>query len=633
MSFLLEVVILVTSILLVSIQAQTPRELLREVQKKVCRLQETGRINRYYEPYFQSNILNGEIYDFIIIGAGTASSALIRRLSEVPDWRILVLEAGGEPDIVTDIPYWSGLTTFTDLNWGYRSEKQDNFGLGLASQRMSIAKGKGIGGSSLLNFMAATRGAKEDYDKWASLGNPGWSYADVLPYFKKMENCTVRYRDDLYRGYDGPLHVEEAYSTVSGDAFIESARYNGYKYVDQNGRTNKGVSYFQTFTKRGLRCSGESCYIRPVKNRINLTIRTNSQVIKILISEKTAYGVEFYKDGCIYTAYANKEVILSGGPINSPQVLLLSGIGPKEQLLKYGIEPIHVLPVGQKMLDHTIYFGLAYTFNQSITFNSTDALRDEWFVKFFNEGEGPLRSISVAEALIFTRSPLARSKATDIEFIYLSDFLLSTEDKALVQITKELYETTYQPHVNQPIGSCLIALLHPKSYGRVELGSSDPLAHPKIYGDFFTDPGNSDLKTLILGIREAVRIMESPPFDRFGAKQIKPIRGCHHLEDDSDEYWECALRHVTSTGYHPLGTCKMGPANDPEAIVDHRLRVHGIDNLRVVDTSIIPVTVSGHTSSAAYMVGEKAADIIKEDYLSWLEWSPIYLPNVECPFC
>lgn len=200
--------------------------------------------------------------------------------------------------------------------------------------------------------------------------------------------------------------------------------------------------------------------------------------------------------------------------------------------------------------------------------------------------------------------------------MYVSNYILSDQDGTRLQLTKELYENSIKPYTNRFLSLCFVLLLHPESYGRLELRSANPFVHPKIYQGFFTDPEGKDIKAMISGIRQAIKLMLSPPFQKYGVELVgNPIFGCQDHEYDSDEYWECALRHLTSTGYHQIGTCKMGPASDPEAVVDHRLRVHGIKDLRVVDTSIIPVTLSGHTNVPAFMIGEKAADMIKRDYL------------------
>ncbi|KAI4454891.1 glucose-methanol-choline gmc oxidoreductase [Holotrichia oblita] len=268
------------------------------------------------------------------------------------------------------------------------------------------------------------------------------------------------------------------------------------------------------------------------------------------------------------------------------------------------------------MYDHPVFYGLPFSFNQSIVYNSSEALEDEAFIELYNQAKGPLRSLGGAGSLLFARSGLAPNELTNIEFLYLSSYVLSDNDGTRLQLTKETYENSIKLYTNRFLSTCFILLLHQESYGRVELRSANPFVQPKIYQGFFTDPQGKDIKAMISGIREAIELMLSPPFQKYGVELVgNPIFGCQNYEYDSDEYWECALRHLTSTGYHQIGTCKMGPESDPEAVVDHRLRVHGIKDLRVVDTSIIPVTLTGHTNVPAFMIGEKAADMIKRDYL------------------
>ncbi|GJQ78174.1 hypothetical protein Trydic_g2505 [Trypoxylus dichotomus] len=589
------------------------------LRQKVRQLEQNGEIQRDYEAYTEPKLENGEAYDFIVVGAGSSGSALVYRLSEIFHWKILLLEAGGEPDILTDIPFWSPILHYTKQNWRYYSEKEDNIALGLKNQRIHYPRGKALGGSSTLNLMIFTRGVEEDYNRWANLGNPGWSYVDVFPVFQRLENCTLRYRDEIYRGYDGPISASKIYTGEYADVFLDAAMNAGYDCVDYNGRTNEGVSYLQTNIKDGFRCSGERCYLKPIKDRPNLTIRLNSHVSKILIDHKTAYGVEFYRNGHKYIAYANKEVILSAGAIASPQILMLSGIGPEDQLLKFGIKPVCYLPVGRKMLDHPSYLNIAYTFDKPLTFNGTAALDDKWFKQLYNKRTGLLANTGTGGNILFTRTSIAPNESTDIEIVYTGSSFASSGGLGLggtFGVNDETYNFTMKPYEGQYMGACGVFLLHPRSHGRLELRSANPFDHPKIFTGFFTDPGNEDIKAMIAGIREAKRIMQTPPFDKYGTKEIdKPVYGCQHLKYDSDEYWECVLRHLGTSVFHPSTTCKMGPAEDPEAVVDHRLRVYGVANLRVVDTSIIPISLTAHLNIPAYMIGEKAADIIKEDHL------------------
>ncbi|GJQ74213.1 hypothetical protein Trydic_g22056, partial [Trypoxylus dichotomus] len=489
----------------------------------------------------------------------------------------------------------------------------------LVDQVYHFPRGRGIGGSSLLNFMIFSRGVKEDYDRWAEMGNIGWSYDEVLPILKRLENCTIHWQDTPYRGHHGPIYVEDPYVSTSGHVFVKAAIKAGYKYVDYNGRTNRGVSYIQATTKKGLRCSGEKCYIRPIRCRKNLTIRTNSYVTKVLIKHDKAYGVEYSLNGRSYRAYAKKEVILSAGAIQSPQILLPSGIGPTEQLSSFGIKTIKDLPVGQKLYDHPIYYGLGFTFNQSIVFPVGNARDDQAFIDLYNKGTGLLHSTGTAEGLLFNKSSFADTSRTDTEVIYVSSSYtigLNLTLAGLIRLTQETYDNTFKSYEGLPAAMCGPVLLHPKSHGRLELRSANPFDHPKIYSGYFTDPEGTDIKTMIAGIRETIRVMQSPPFVDYGVQVMDtPVYGCGDIEYDTDEYWECAIRHITSTLFHPTTTCKMGPRDAPDTVVDYKLRVHGIKNLRVADTSIIPTTMTGHMNVPAFLVGEKLADLLKEEYL------------------
>ncbi|GJQ78170.1 hypothetical protein Trydic_g2501 [Trypoxylus dichotomus] len=593
---------------------------IEELREKVRTLEASGTIKSNYDPYIEKELNDEETYDFIIVGAGSAGSALVHRLSEVSNWKILLLEAGGEPDTISDIPMWSSLVHLTDKNWKFYTEKQENMYLGLRDQRMYFPRGKLLGGTSQLNFMIHSRGANEDYDIWAKLGNPGWSYEDVLPLFKKLETCKVNRTDAEARGTNGPVSVEEPYRTKVADIFIEAAQNLGHKYVDYNGKNHVGVSYVQGTLSNGFRCSGERCYIRPIKDRKNLTIRLNSHVTKVLTKDKRAYGLEFERNRKIYRVYATKEIILSAGAINSPHILLLSGIGPREELSKVGIELIQDLPVGQKMYDHPAFFGLGFVINETVIHNDNDVWEEESLIKLHKEGKGILTSIGNAEALLFAKTPLARGDVADFEILFISSHFCDDFDKGLgstTSLSKKMYDHVCPEYEGMAKVFPMIVLMHPKSHGHLKLASSSYKVPPKIYPRFLTDPEGHDIRTFIAGIREALRIMQSPPFDKYGTELIdKPVLGCEDIVFDSDEYWECALRYMTNMVFHHSTTCKMGPADDPESVVDNRLRVYGITGLRVADISIIPTQVTGHTNVPAFLIGEKAADMMKEEYLN-----------------
>lgn len=341
-------------------------------------------------------------------------------------------------------------------------------------------------------------------------------------------------------------------------------------------------------------------------------------MIKLLIKDKTAYGVEFERNGRIYKAYTRKEIILSAGVINSAQILLLSGIGPEKELSKFGIETIQDLPVGRKIYDHPAFIGLGFTTDMNIVMDGRKALEDEAFIELYNNGTGILTSIVQAQSLMFAKTAVAQDNIPDVEIILFSSHFCENFEIGLaknVHISRKIYEDLCPSYEGMAKFFLGIFLLYPESYGYLELASASYIDHPKIFPKFFTDPEGKDVKTIIAGIREALRIMQSPAFEKYGTKLMdKPISGCKNFVFDTDEYWECALRHVGMSVYHHSTTCKMGPADDPESVVDNRLRVYGVKGLRVVDAGIMPFQIAGHLNIPVFMIGEKAADMIKEEY-------------------
>ncbi|KAJ8931332.1 hypothetical protein NQ314_015740 [Rhamnusium bicolor] len=410
-------------------------------------------------------------------GSGPSGAVIANRLSEIPEWKVLLIEAGTNASVITNIPFLAGTLEFTDYNWGYSAERQDGFCKGCPDGRMLWPHGKGLGGTTIINYMIHVRGNRRDYDRWRDMDNPGWSYDDVLPYFMKSEDAHIERQDPEY-------HNKGGYLTVS-----------------------------------------------------DVTQRTQSVHAFILINANTkeAYGVKYVRNKKYHTALARKEVILCAGGLNSPQLLMLSGIGPREHLEEVG----------------------------------------------------------GVEALAYIRTNVS----TDSDASYPD------------------VETYFYWRRSKYGYGILPMLVHPRSYGYIKLKSKNPFHWPKFYANFFTDPDNHDMKTFIAAIREIQRINGSPSLQKYGATLVTtPIPGCENHIFDSDDYWECAIRTITGTLYHQVATCKMGPSSDPEAVVNAKLQVYGIKNLRVADTSIIPLPLTAHTAEPAYMIGEKASDIIKEHW-------------------
>ena len=489
---------------------------------------------------------------------------------------------------------------------------------------MIWTRGKALGGSTIINYMIYIRGNKGDYDRWMMAGNKGWSYDEVLPYFKKYEDFLVDIQDAGYHGRGGYLGVQNVpYRTKSGEAFVKAMQEYGYKYVDYNGEHQIGVSLVHATLRNGRRSSALRAYIDSARHRPNLKIITEARVTKILIDPetKTALGVEFVKNKRKFFARTAKEVIISAGALASPQILMLSGIGPKKHLEDLQIPVVSDLPVGEQLYDHLTFLGLVFKVNDSIVPREGLVTSPESIIQFFLRGVGPLTSLGGVEALGIIRTPMSRDSDPDypdMEFIFVNGGLHFDKGRWLRKtfgVSDKYYDEFYKPLEEDNAFSILPMLYHPKSFGRVKLKNSNPFSWPKFYGNYFTDAENFDVKTFIAAIREAQKLIKMPAFQKYDAKQVDThLSGCTDFIYDTDEYWECALRHLSTTLHHQVATCKMGLESDG-GVVNHELKVFGVKNLRVVDTSIIPIPISAHTNAPAYMVGEKASDIIKNQWM------------------
>ncbi|KAK5638073.1 hypothetical protein RI129_012368 [Pyrocoelia pectoralis] len=520
-------------------------------------------------------------YDFIIVGAGTAGCVIANRLSENPDWNILLLEAGISENYLMDLPVLVSYLQFSEANWKYKTMPSEKYCLGMDNHQCNWPRGKVVGGSSVLNYMIYSRGNYRDYDNWEKMGNPGWSYKDVLPYFKKTENFSIPTDyDQDYHGSEGYLSVGYApYRTKLSEHIVKAALETGMNYVDYDGKTQVGVSYLHLSMKDGLRHSSSMAYLHPVKRRNNLHFRKRAMVKRVIIHpvSKQTVGVEVVLGGTTYTLRAKKEVILAAGSINSPQLLMLSGVGPKNHLKQMDIPVIQNLKVGYNLIDHVTVGGLTFLINENISLV---------VVRLYPNVE-----------LLFQGGSLT------------SDPLLHRN----YGVTRENYKAVYGDIEDRHSYMVLPILLHPRSRGRVALKDNSYKSKPLIYPNYFAH--QEDLDTLIQGIKQAINISQQPALQSIGTRLHKtPIPGCRDFEFGSDRYWECHIRHFPFTLFHPSGTCKMGPKVDGKSVVDSRLRVHGVTGLRVIDASIIPQINSGHTAAPVYMIAEKGSDMIKEDW-------------------
>lgn len=491
-------------------------------------------------------------------------------------------------------------------------------------RRCNWPRGKVIGGSSVLNYMLYLRGNKKDYDQWEALGNTGWGYKDALYYFKKSEDNTNPYLAGTpYHSTGGYLTVGEApYHTPLAAAFVEAGVEMGYDNRDINGEKQTGFMIAQASMRRGSRCSTGKAFLRPARLRSNLHIAMNAYVTKVLIDPKTkvAFGVEFIRDRRVHYVRASKEVIVSGGSVNSPQILMLSGIGPKAELAKHRIPLIKDLQVGENLQDHMGLGGLTFMVNQPVAIVENRIHDVSTVLQYAVFGDGPLTIPGGVEGLAFVNTKYANHSDDfpDIEFHFVSGSTNSDGGNQLRKahgITDYFYEKVFAPINNKDVWSIIPMLLRPRSRGSIKLRSSNPLDYPLIYPNYFKD--EFDLHTLREGVKIAVALSRTKSMQRFGS-QINPypFPGCAHIQQYTDKYWECMIKHYTVTIYHPIGTCKMGPYWDQTAVVDPQLRVYGIKGLRVIDASIMPKIVSANTNAPAIMIGEKGADLIKEYWIN-----------------
>ena len=530
---------------------------------------------------FPASSSGGHLYDYIIVGAGTAGCVLAARLSEDRHTRILLLEAGGPANRrEIRIPLAFSKLFRSEIDWNYSTEPEPQ----LANRRLYWPRGKVLGGSSSMNAMIYIRGNPADYNRWRDLGNPGWGFGDVLPYFKRAENQQRGASE--FHGVGGPLDVSDLREKHPlALAFIEAAKEVGFSRNDDfNGSPQEGVGFYQVTQRRGRRWSAADAYLRPVSRRPNLKVETRAHASEILFEKSRAIGIRYFRDGTINEARATCEVILAGGAINSPQLLMLSGIGPADALRKLGIEVLLNLPaVGENLQDHLVMV-VEYECTRPITLETAQTLSN--YLKFLFLGCGPLTS-NVAEAGVFTATR-SDARAPDLQILFGPCY--------------------YQNHGFDPpeghrysIGPTLIA---PRSRGAISLRTNNPLDAPMIRANYLSE--ETDMRVLIEGVKISRKIGEARAFASYRGTETHPGAAIK-----SDEEIAASIRSTAETLYHPVGTCKMG--TDENAVVDPRLRVRGVEGLRIADASVMPDIIAGNTNAPVVMIAEKAADIIRED--------------------
>ncbi len=517
-------------------------------------------------------------FDYVIVGAGSAGCVLASRLTAGGQRSVLLLEAGGEDKKgAIQIPAAFSKMYKTEVDWNYTTEPEPE----MDRRAMYWPRGKVLGGSSSINAMIYMRGHALDYDHWAALGNPGWSWAEVLPYFKKSENQARGASD--YHGVGGPWNIADLRDpNPLSLAFLRAAQECGYALnPDFNGPYQEGFGLHQVTQIGGRRQSLAAAYLKPARSRPNLKVEVNALATRILFDGRRAAGVRYLQNGQEKEARAAREVILSGGTINSPQLLLLSGIGPAGHLAEMGLPVVCDLPgVGQNLQDHLIA-GAVYACSQPVSLAQAEKLGQ--VLKFLLQGKGMLTS-NVAEAGGFIKTS-PDLPAPDIQFHFAPAYFL---DHGFTRFEGDGFS----------VGAIL---LRPHSRGCLRLKSADPQAAPAILANYLAEPG--DLDTLFQGVQAARQIAH--------ADALAPYRKAEIIPDDSmrtDEAVRQAIRHYAGTLYHPVGTCKMG--SDPLAVVDAQLRVRGVEGLRVIDASIMPTIPGGNTNAPTVMIAEKGADLI-----------------------
>ncbi|KAG0717182.1 Glucose dehydrogenase [FAD, quinone] [Chionoecetes opilio] len=509
-------------------------------------------------------------------------------------------------------------------NWNYVTQPQQHSLGNFVEKRATLPLARVVGGGSTMGGMVYTRGDHQDYDHWEALGNPGWDYNSILYYFRKAEDYMGSHlgETESYHGRGGPLAVSPDPSPGPlAAAFLRAGEELGYNTVDLNGPHHIGFARPHYNIRNGVRSSTAGAYLQPALPWSNLHILHSATVTKILFTGKKAVGVLFEYEGKTYQVTAEREVVVSAGAVATPQLLLLSGVGPEEQLQDHKINVVaNLTGVGQNLQDHVGVYGLVWILPGTPApfgpFFNTTAMH-----QYTRHRKGPFSAppgeCGTARVLVMDQG----THQSDVG-IFLSPVSFHADRGLLTPYTYGMDRQTYKQYYGTVLGQAgftlLVSLLRPKSRGTITLQSTDPKHHPLIDPQFLSH--QDDIQTLVKGIQFAMKLGKTEALKTLGAQfHDEPVPGCIQKAEEAEaeaeeEYWRCFVQHMASSFWHPVGTCKMGPSNDPLAVVDNNLRVHGVENLRVVDASVMPTIVSGGTAAATVMIAEKAADAIKTDW-------------------
>ena len=575
----------------------------------------------YSAKYLSQAPAEGSNFDFIVVGSGSGGSTVAARLAEAGN-SVLLVEAGGPSHWLQGIPAFVPYFMTSPYTWRYYTVPQEGKFGAFKNRQAFLSMGKTLGGSSMVNWMAYMRGHWADYSGWLDLGNEGWGYEDVLKYFKRSENFADEVENkERYHGTGGPLGVQNIpHSYEFNNIIIDVMEEKGHKIGDINGDLQDGgffpKSKVQVTLEDSWRKGVYQSYVEPLLEDHDISVLTFSEVNKIIIEDGDAVGVTLERFGEKYDYYAQKEVIVSAGALGSPKLLMLSGIGPKEDLEAMGIPVVKDSAVGKNLQDHPMLHFPYHTNATGLAANPFELLNPLSMVEALFKGSGVLTDTSIGTQG-FIHTELSKDPSRPNLQVQVVPFALEVEYGIglldVANVDPDVFDKLSTKHFGESGGLVLPTIIHPKSRGSVRLASRNPRDYPIIDPNYFSH--EDDITYMIEGAKLAFQLKDSDQFKKHGLVPAEPDTvNCGDHEPYSDRYWRCYVLNWSTTVYHPVGTCKMGPDSDKEAVVDARLQVKGVGTLRVVDASVMPLIIGGNTNAAVVMIGEKAADMILEDW-------------------